>query len=281
MDGPMSAAPSTTTVIEARKGLLGIHFRELWAYRELAFILALRDVKVRYKQTILGIAWAVLQPALTLIVFTVVFGNLAQIPSDGVPYPLFALAALIPWQLFAYALTQASNSVVDNERLITKVYFPRLLIPLSSVLAGVLDFLIAFVLLVIMMIWFGVAPTLNILFVPFFALLAMLAALSVGLWLAALNTLYRDFRYTVPFLAQLLFFASPIAYSSSLIPESWRWLFSLNPMVGVIDGFRWALLDAPFPPWPSFLASIVGVLVLLITGSLYFRRMERTFADWI
>jgi len=277
----MQAADPPITIIEARKGWLGIHFRELWRYRELAFILALRDVKIRYKQTVLGVAWAVLQPVSTMLVFSVVFGSLAKIPSDGVPYPVFAFAALLPWQLFAYALTQSSNSVIENERLITKIYFPRLLIPLGSVLAGLLDFAIAFAVLLLLMAWYGIVPTVGILFVPLLALFAVLAALGIGLWLAALNCLYRDVRYTVPFLTQIWMYASPIAYPSSLVPDSWRWLYSLNPMVGIIDGFRWALLDAAPPPLASFAVSLVAVFALLISGAMYFRKMERIFADWI
>jgi lipopolysaccharide transport system permease protein len=277
--GELSSLP--TSVIRAGAGPLGIDLRELWRYRELAAILALRDIQVRYKQTVLGVAWAVLQPVATMLVFSVIFGYLARIPSDGVPYPVFAFAALLPWQLFAYALTQSSNSIIENERLITKVYFPRLLIPLASVLAGLLDFAIAFVVLLGLMAWYQTTPTWAVVWLPLFTLLAVVAALAVGLWLAALNALYRDFRYTIPFLTQLWMFASPIAYPASLVPEQWRWLYGLNPMVGVIEGFRWALLGSAPPSLVMLAVSVVATLMFFFTGAMYFRRMERTFADWV
>jgi lipopolysaccharide transport system permease protein len=256
-----------------------LDLRELWLYRELLWFLAVRDVKVRYKQTVLGAAWAVIQPLFTMIVFSIFFGRLAGISSDGVPYPLFALCALLPWQLFSYALTQSSNSLVAEQRLITKVYFPRLIVPLSSVLAGLVDFGIAFVLLLGMMAWYGMAPGWAALTVPLFLLFAVATALAVGLWLAALNVQYRDFRYTIPFLAQLWMFVSPVAYPSSLVPEPWRPLYGLNPMAGVIEGFRWALLGRADPSWGLLGVSAAVVALLLVGGLFYFRRMEKTFAD--
>ncbi len=277
-----SAEPSEhITVIRPRSGWDGIDLPELWHYRDLLWILTLRDIKVRYKQTVIGAAWALLQPFMTMVVFSIFFGALAKIPSDGLPYPIFAFAALLPWQLFAHALTQSSNSIIENERLITKIYFPRLIIPLASVGAGLADFCVSLLFLFAMMVWYHVTPTLGILLLPVLTLFALLAALSVGIWLAALNTLYRDFRYTVPFLVQCWMFASPIAYPASMVPEQWRWLYGLNPMVGVIEGFRWALLGTGQPPGLLMLVSAIATLVLLAGGIAYFRRMERTFADWV
>lgn len=277
---PRSPGSLPTLFIEPRNGLVSLDVSELWRYRELVGILASRDIKVRYKQTVLGAAWALLQPVLTMAVFSLFFGKLASMPSDGVPYPLFVLAALLPWQLFSHALTQSSNSIIENQTLVTKVYFPRLIIPLASILAGMLDFCIAFALLLLMMAWFGITPSLAILTIPLFTLLAVLAALAVGLWLAALNSLYRDFRYTIPFLTQFWMFSSPIAYPTSLVPEKWRWLYGLNPMAGVIEGFRWALLGVDNPPSATIAVSTAMVVVFLVSGVLYFRKMERTFADW-
>jgi lipopolysaccharide transport system permease protein len=245
----------------------------------------MRDVKLRYKQTALGAAWAVIQPLFTMIVFSVFFGRLAGIPSDGVPYPLFTLCALLPWQLFAYALTQSSNSVVNEQRLITKVYFPRLLVPLSSVLSGLVDFAISFVLLLGLIGYYWLvseysgSPGLALLAVPFFVLFAVATALAVGLWLAALNVQYRDFRYTIPFLTQFWMFASPVAYPSTLVPVQWRPLYGLNPMAGVIEGFRWAILGKTYPSWGLMTVSVAAVALLLTSGLFYFRRMERIFAD--
>jgi lipopolysaccharide transport system permease protein len=257
----------------------GLNLAELWRYRELLLLLTLRDIRLRYKQTVLGIAWVVLQPLLTMAVFTIFFGNLGGIPSDGKPYALFVLAALLPWQLFAYALTQSSNSLVNEQRLITKVYFPRLIVPLASVLSGVVDFLVAFVLMVVGMTFFGVAPTWGVLTVPAFLLLALLAALAVGLWLSALNVQYRDVRYTIPFLTQFWMFVTPVAYPASLVPAAYRPLYGLNPMAGVVEGFRWALLGTEAPDWGLMAVSAGTVLVLLVGGLFYFRRMEKTFAD--
>ncbi len=274
-----AAAETSVTVIRPSAGWVPLDLTELWAYRELLYFLTWRDIKVRYKQTALGAAWAILQPVLTMVVFTVVFGKLAKIPSDGLPYPVFSFCALLPWQLFSYALSQASNSLVGSQNLITKVYFPRLIIPLSSVLAGLVDFAIAFVILLALMAGYGVRPGWQVVFLPLFVLFAMVAALAVGLWLSALNVEYRDVRYTIPFLTQFWLYASPVAYSSTLVPARWRVLFGLNPMAGVIDGFRWALTGRTSAPGPMTIVSAVVVLALLAGGLYYFRRMEKTFAD--
>jgi lipopolysaccharide transport system permease protein len=256
-----------------------IGFRELWEYRELLYFLTWRDVKVRYKQTALGAAWAIIQPFFIMVVFSLFFGWLAKVPSDGIPYPLFTFCALLPWQLFAHALTESSNSLVANERLITKVYFPRLVVPISAVLGGLVDFAIAFVILLLMMVYYGTVPTWAILTLPGFILLAVLTALGVGLWLSALNVQYRDVRYTLNFLIQFWLFATPVAYPSSLIPERWRALYGLNPMAGVVEGFRWALLGKSEPPGSMLAVSIVVVILILVGGLFYFRRMEQQFAD--
>ena len=253
--------------------------RELWRYRELLWFLCLRDIKLRYKQTALGVAWVLLQPLLTMAVFTIFFGKLGQLPSDGKPYALFVLVALVPWQLFVYAITQASNSLVSEQRLITKVYFPRLLVPVASVLAGIVDALVALVLVLVGLAAFGLAPTWSILTVPVFLVFAVLTALAAGLWLAALNVQYRDVRYTIPFVTQIWLFLTPIAYPSSLVPERFRPLYGLNPMAGVVEGFRWALLDTPAPDWGVIAVSAAVVVGVLTGGLFYFRRMERTFAD--
>jgi lipopolysaccharide transport system permease protein len=276
---PAAPAAEEVTLLRPRRGWQPIRLAELWRFRELLWFLAWRDVKVRYKQTALGVGWAVLQPLFMMILSSLIFGGLGQIPSGDVPYPLFSLCALLPWQLFAYALTQASNSVVSEQNLITKVYFPRVIIPLSSVLSGLVDFAIAFVLLVVMMAWYGVAPGWGIVALPLFILLALGAALGVGLWLSALNVQYRDFRYTLPFLTQFWFFATPVVYPSSLVPERWRLLYGLNPMAGVVEGFRWALLGKAEPPGPMVWVSAASTAVLLVGGLFYFRRMERSFAD--
>lgn len=266
-------------VIRPTKGWVPLNLRDLWVYRELLYFLVWRDIKVRYKQTVLGAAWAILQPFLTMVVFSVFFGRLAGVPSDGIPYPIFVYTALIPWQLFAHALTESGNSLVSNQQLITKVYFPRLVIPLSAVLAGLVDFGIAFIVLLGMMFFYGIFPTLAVLALPFFLLLAIATALSVGLWLSALNVEYRDVRYTLPFLTQFWMFATPIAYPSSLVPEPWRAWYGLNPMAGVVEGFRWALLGTTGAVGPMLIVSCLVVVVLLVGGLVYFRRMERTFAD--
>ena len=258
---------------------ISIDFKELWHYRELLYFLTWRDVKVRYKQTVLGAAWAIIQPLSMMLVFSLFFGRLAKIPSDGIPYPLFTFCALIPWQLFAHSLTESSNSLVGNQHLITKIYFPRLVIPISAVLAGVVDFLIAFVILLLMMLYYGVSPGWAVITLPGFVLLTIITALGVGLWLSALNVKYRDVRYTMSFLVQFWLFATPVAYSSNLIPEKWRIVYGLNPMAGVVEGFRWALLGNAPPSGRMLWVSIGVVIVVLVGGLYYFRRMEQEFAD--
>jgi len=265
--------------IEPSKGWVPVKVRELWEYRELLYFLTWRDIKVRYKQTALGAAWALIQPFFTMVVFSLFFGRLAKVPSDGIPYPIFSLAALVPWTFFANGLTQSSNSLVGNANLITKVYFPRLTIPIASMFSGIVDFLVAFVLLLGMMIYYGIFPSLNVLWLPFFLLLALVTSLGVGLWLSALNVEYRDVRYVVPFITQFWLFVTPIAYPSSLLHEPWRTLYGLNPMVGVVEGFRWALLRTNTAPGAIIGVSCTAALIILITGAFYFRRMEKTFAD--
>jgi lipopolysaccharide transport system permease protein len=260
-------------------GFLRLNLGEVWRYRELLYFLVWRDIKVRYKQTALGAAWAIIQPVMTMIVFSVFFGKLAKVPSDGIPYPVFAFAALLPWQLFAFSLTESSNSLVGSQNLITKVYFPRLVIPLSSVLAGIVDFAIAFVVLLGLMLYYGIRPTAAVVWLPLFVVFALATALSVGLWLSALNVKYRDVRYTIPFLTQFWMFATPVAYSSTLVPQKWRALFGLNPMAGVVEGFRWALLGKSGGPEGVLWVSVAAVLLLLTGGLFYFRRTESTFAD--
>jgi lipopolysaccharide transport system permease protein len=258
-----------------------LHLAELWAYRELLYFLVWREIKVRYKQTALGAAWAVLQPLTTMVVFSIFFGRLAKIPSDGVPYPVFAFCALLPWQLFAFALTESSNSVVANQRLITKVYFPRLIVPIAAVAVGLADFAIALLLLAAMLVYFDIHPGLAILSVPLWTALAVATALGAGLWLAALNVRYRDVRYTLPFVAQVWLFATPVAYPSSIVPDGWRAAYALNPMVGVVEGFRWALLGGDGSPGTTVFVSTTVVAAILVSGLFYFRRVERTFADVI
>ena len=273
------AAPVPTVRIAPSHGWNAINLRELWDYRELLYVLTWRDIKVRYKQSALGAAWAVLQPLLTMLVFTIVFGRLAGMPSDGIPYPVFIFAALLPWQLFALVLTRAGNSLVANQQLITKVYFPRLFIPLSTVLGGLVDFGIAFLILLVLLVFYGIVPTVAILTLPLFLALAVATSLAMGLWLSALNVRYRDVVHTLPFLTQFWFFATPITYATTLIPEAWRPLYGLNPMVGVVEGFRWALLGQRAAIGPQLFVSAAVVGVLLVGGLVYFRRMERTFAD--
>ena len=265
--------------IRPSRGLVRINLRELWAYRDLLAILTWRDIKVRYKQTALGVAWAVLQPVLTMVVLSVFFGRLAKVPSDGIPYPIFAYCALLPWQLFAHAINESGNSLVANESLITKVYFPRLIIPLAAVLGGLADFAVAFVVLLGMMLWYGIVPGAAVALLPLFVLFALATALAIGLWLSALNVEYRDVRYTLPFITQFWLFVTPVAYPSSLVPEQVRVLYGFNPMAGVVEGFRWALLAKGQPDLLLMLASVAAVSVLLAGGLMYFRRMERTFAD--
>lgn len=270
---------SAGLVIKPRSGWLPLNLRAIWEYRELLYFLTWRDVKVRYKQTALGATWAVIQPLLLMGAFSIFFGRLAKVPSDGLPYPIFAFSALLPWQLFAHALAQSSNSLVANEKLITKIFFPRLVIPLSAVLSGLIDFLIAFVILLVLMFYYGISPTSAFWSIPFFVLLAIATALAVGLWLSALNVQYRDVRHTVPFIIQFWFFVSPVAYPSSLVPGPWQSLYALNPMVGVIEGFRWALLGKIQEPGWELMISVAVITVLFIGGLYYFRRMEKTFAD--
>ena len=265
--------------IKPSKGWVSLKLGELWQYRELLYFLIWRDIKVRYKQTALGAAWAIIQPVMTMVVFSLFFGRLGKIPSDGVPYPIFSFAALVPWTFFANGLTQSSNSLVGSSNLITKVYFPRLAIPMGTVLSGLLDFMLAFIVLLAMMLYYGITPTLNTLWLPLFLLLAVITSLGVGLWLSALNVEYRDVRYVVPFLTQFWMLATPIAYPSSLLHEPWRTIYGLNPMVGVVEGFRWALLGTTRAPGPIIAASSLAAVVILISGAFYFRRMEKTFAD--
>jgi lipopolysaccharide transport system permease protein len=270
---------NSETLIEPSKGWFHLELSDLWRYRELLYFLTWRDIKVRYKQTALGAAWAVLQPLLTMVVFSIIFGRLAQLPSEGIPYPVFTFTALLPWQLFAFALNQSSASLVADQNLIKKIYFPRLIIPISSVMAGLLDFAIAFGVLLILMFAFGIPLTSRLLAVPFMVLLALATAMAVGLWLSALNVKYRDVRYTLPFLTQVWLFATPIAYSSTLIPERWQLLYSLNPMTGVVEGFRWALLGKESAVGGMILVSTIMVVLLLVGGLIYFKRMEDEFAD--
>lgn len=265
--------------IEPARGWQPLRLRELWHHRELVYFLIWRDIKVRYKQTALGAAWAIVQPLCAMIVFSVFFGRLAKIPSDGVPYPVFAFCGLLPWQLFAQALSEASGSIVANERLVTKVYFPRLAVPLASVCAALVDFAIALLMLMALMAWYRIVPSAAIVVFPAFVALAVTTALGAGLWLAALNVQYRDVRYTLAFLVQLWLFATPVAYPSSIVPAPWRPLYGLNPMVGVVEGFRWALVGAPMPPLPMLLVSVLVTLGVFAGGAMYFRRMERSFAD--
>jgi len=274
---PQASLP--TLRIAASKGWVPLKLRELWEYRELLYFLVWRDIKVRYKQTALGATWAVIQPFFTMVVFSLFFGQLAKIPSDGIPYPIFSFTALVPWAFFANGLGQASNSLVGSGALISKVYFPRLIIPLASVFSGIVDFLIAFGVLVAMMLYYGIAPTVNVLYLPLFLLLALVTSLGVGLWLSALNVEYRDVRYVVPFITQFWLFVTPIAYPSSLLNQPWRTIYGLNPMVGVVEGFRWALLGTNTAPGPLIAVSSAAAVLILITGAFYFRRMEKTFAD--
>ena len=265
--------------IEPSRGWVSLKLHELWEYRELLYFLTWRDIKVRYKQTVLGAAWAIIQPCFTMVVFSLFFGRLAGIPSDGVPYPIFSFAALVPWTFFANGLNQSSNSLVSSASLITKVYFPRLAVPIATVFSGVVDFALAFFVLLGMMLYYGVIPTVNALWIPLFFLLALTTSLGVGLWLSALNVEFRDVRYVVPFLTQFWMFSTPIAYPSSLLSEPWRTLYGLNPMVGVVEGFRWALLGTNNAPGPIVVASSLAALAILVGGAFYFRRMEKTFAD--
>ena len=258
------------------------YWRDLWRYRELFFFLAWRDILVRYKQTIIGILWALGRPLITMLVFTLVFSKLAKLPSEGVPYPILIFAALLPWQFFSGAFSGAGESLVSNASMISKVYFPRMVVPASAVIVSFVDFLISGMILVGLMIWYGFAPNLHMLALPLFIIVVFAAAMGAGLWIAALNVKYRDFRIIVPFVVQFGLYISPVGFSSTIVPEQWRLLYSLNPMVGVIDGFRWAILGGNTQLyWPGFLLSLFLVLVILITGIVYFRKTEKTFADVI
>jgi lipopolysaccharide transport system permease protein len=277
----MNSTEQFDIVIEP--GRSEIHYwKDLWRYRELFFFLAWRDILVRYKQTAIGIAWSVIRPLLTMVVFTIVFGKLANLPSGNVPYPIMIFAALLPWQFFANSLSEASNSLVGNAHLISKIYFPRLIIPTSAMITSFVDFLISGVILVLLMLWYQFIPGWRILVLPAFILIAFAASIGCGLWLTALNVKYRDFRYIIPFIVQFGLYISPVGFSSGIVPEKWRLLYSLNPMVGVIDGFRWAILGGDFKIyWPGFFLSVALVTLILVTGIIYFRKTEKTFADVI
>jgi lipopolysaccharide transport system permease protein len=264
--------------IEPSQGWVPVRLGELWEYRELLYFVTWRDIKVRYKQTVLGALWAIIQPFFTMVVFSLFFGKLARVPSDGIPYPIFSFAALVPWTFFANGVTNSSNSLVTGSNLIKKVYFPRLVVPIGSVLAGAVDFVLAFTVLLMMMLFYGIVPTANIVWLPLLLLLTFTTSLGVGLWFSALNVQFRDIRYTTPFLVQFWLFATPIAYASSMLPQPWRTLYGINPMVGVVEGFRWALLGVETRPGPMILVSTLVSLGLLIGGAFYFRRLERTFA---
>jgi lipopolysaccharide transport system permease protein len=280
---------NNTVVIRPTRGWASLNLRDLWRYRELVYFLTWRDLKVRYKQTLLGATWAVLQPVLQMVVFTLLFGRVAKLSSDGVPYPIFSYTALLPWGLFSKAVSDAGRSLVANRNMITKIYFPRLVIPVASLLSGLVDFAIAFAVLVVMMVYYAVKPSGGFTFtlqpeiwtLPLFLLLAMVAALGSSLWLSAMNVIYRDVGQVLPFLVQMWFFATPVVYSAKEVPAQWQWVYSLNPMVGVINGFRWALLGAKPPDPANLILSSIVALALLVTGLFYFRNMERTFADEI
>lgn len=281
-DIPLTEDPNNNPhiVIEPPRGWQALELGDLWKYRELLYFLTWRDIKVRYKQTVLGATWAVLQPLLTMVVFSLIFGQLAKLPSEGIPYPIFTFTGLLPWQLFAFALTNSSNSLVGSQSLVSKVYFPRLVIPIASVLPGLVDFAISFVVLLAMMVFYRTPLTMRVLALPVFLLLALASAIAVGLWLSAMNVRYRDIRYVVPFLTLFWQYATPVAYSSSLIPAKWRLFYGLNPMTGVVEGFRWALLGTG-EVGGLLWVSVIIILLLLISGLLYFKRMETSFADVI
>jgi lipopolysaccharide transport system permease protein len=266
-------------VLEPARGLFSLRLKELWTYRELLYFFIWREIKVRYKQTVLGASWALLQPVLTMVIFSVIFGRLAKLDSEGIPYPVFTYAALLPWQLFSRALSDASSSLVTAQSMITKVYFPRLFLPAAAVLSGLVDFAIAFIVMLGLMLFYGITPTLAVLTLPLFLLLAVITAMAVGMWLSALNVKYRDVKYVTPFLVQLWLYGTPIAYSAKLIPEQFRILYGLNPMAGVVNGFRWALLGEEASLDPLLFPSIIMVLILFVSGLIYFQRTEQTFAD--
>ena len=279
---PPAALSQPERVLRHKPGLAALDLGELWRYRELFLFLSWRDILVRYKQTYLGIAWALLQPFLTMVVFTVLFGRLAKFPSNGAPYAVMTFAALLPWQFFANALSESSNSLVASSSMISKVYFPRLIIPASSVLSGIVDFAISLIILAVLMIWYGMHLNIRLLMLPIFFLVAASFAFAGGLWLGALNVKYRDVKYVVPFFTRMGLYVCPVGFLSTIVPERWRFLYSLNPMVGVIDGFRWCILGDGFAPnWPGFWVSLVFVAVLLVGGLFYFRSTEKRFADVI
>lgn len=275
---PKERSPVPTLIIRPPKKWVPVDFHELWEYRELLHSFIARDVKIRYKQTALGFLWVIIQPLFMMLIFTLIFGGFAKIPSDGIPYPLFSFAALIPWTLFSEGLIRSTTSMVSNSTIMTKVYFPRLVMPLSGILSPIVDFFIAFILLILMMAYYGFVPTIAIVLLPLFSLLALASSLAVGLWLSALNIKYRDFQYTLPFIIQIGLYASPVVYPSSMIPDQYRMLYGLNPMAGVIEGFRWALLGTK-PPGAMMLVSVCVIIVLLIGGLFYFKRMEQHYAD--
>jgi lipopolysaccharide transport system permease protein len=265
--------------IQPTHGWASLNLAELWSYAELIYFFMWRDIKVRYKQTILGVLWAIIQPLFTMLVFALFFGRLAKVPSDGIPYPIFSYAALVPWTFFATGLTQASNSLVQNSNMLKKIYFPRMTMPIATVAAGCVDFCLAFVVLIGMMAFYRTVPTWKVVWLPFFLLLALVTCLGVSLWLSAMNVQFRDVRYTIPFITQFWMLATPIAYPSSLLPQPWRTVYGINPMVGVVEGFRWALLGERTAPGPMVAVSSIVALGLLVGGALYFRRQEKTFAD--
>jgi lipopolysaccharide transport system permease protein len=272
---------AVVTVLKPSSGWRGLDLAEIWSRKELLYFLAWREVKVRYKQTLLGASWALLQPLFTMIIFTLFFGRLAHVPSDGIPYQLFAFTALVPWMFFSNGLTLASNSLVNNAQLVTKIYFPRILVPMAAVLGGIVDFLLAFVLLIGMVCWYRAGFHATILWIPLFLFLAFVSSLAAGLWLSALNVEYRDIRHVIPFLVQMWMFATPIAYSSSMLREPWHTLYAINPMVGVVEGFRWAILGSRTRPDASLLVSLAIAAIALVTGAFFFRRTEKRFADSI
>lgn len=272
----------TTVYIKPSKGLAALNLRDLWIYRELVFFMVWRDVKVKYKQTLLGMAWAVIQPVMTMLVFTFVFGSVAKVATDGIPYPIFSFAALLPWGLFEVALNQGSRSLVAHNNMVTKIYFPRLILPIASVFAGMVDFVIAFVILIGLMVYYQMPPAYELLWtLPFFILLAIVTALGVALWLSAVNVKYRDVNQALPFLTRFWLFITPIAYSSEIISEKWQLLYSLNPMAGVVNGFRWALLGTGNGPDITLWISVIISILTFVSGLFYFRSMEKTFADTI
>jgi len=274
---------SDVNVVTIEAGRSDAHYwRDLWSFRELLFFLAWRDILVRYKQTVIGVSWSLIRPLLTMIVFTIVFGKLAGLPSNGVPYPILVFAALLPWQFFANSLSDSSNSLLSNAGMISKVYFPRLIVPASSIVVSVVDFLIMLLLMLGLMVWYQVAPTWRMLLLPALLFLALATALGAGLWFAALNTKFRDFRYIVPFVVQFGLYVSPVGFSSDVVPERWRMLYSMNPMVAVIDGFRWAIIGGEAKIyWPGFMLSCLLIVLILVGGVMYFRKTEKTFADVI